>query len=196
MDNNTYMTSVEIPYELTWNGTTHHIVVPTELEGSSEQARWAFVQTIVCSKTKTKDDALRAALGVDCPGLGFEVEPSSHSPLPFSWAVWGLNASASSSSGTSCPVVPPNTHSQTRPPFVPAPNRTRGALGIGGGHRRPPPIATSIALQHPFHGQAAAVQSSQTRTATQSAMLRKAGWTAQGTTIGPYSGGGPVAAKH
>lgn len=179
-------------YSLLLDGALRTVTVPPveELEGWKARWTWAAVRMTGGSE----EAAWRAALTVECPGLGWTaIDVSVPAPKSFDACVFGAGCAAVSD--TSSSGGRPTTRNPTHrgPPPHRAPPAKNGGSGSGGPHRPPTQRPTSSASSRPGPVAGAAHPRSARPPPRPHATPGKAGWMGRDATKRPVSAAAPHA---
>lgn len=175
-------------------GELRTVAVPPveELEGWKERWTWAAVRMTGGSE----EAAWRAALAVECPGLGWDTDCYAN-PKPFDSCVFGAApvGGTEAASDTSSFGGRPRFHTPIHrgPPPHRAPHAKHGGSGSAGPHRPPTQRPTSNASSRPAHGAGGANPRPARPTARPHATPGKAGWMGREATKRPGSAAVPHA---
>jgi hypothetical protein len=166
--------------QLVWAGRLMTVEVPKSLVATaSERAQWAYAQAIATGREPS--EAMRAALAVDFPGLGYGV--SKAQPLPFSAAVNGLETAVSfAESDMSSRSGPHRSPTQMRTPPDGGRGGNGGVSGNGGQRTRSPLFSTSSGSSPRVHGAKEGHRQPASRPPKPTATPRTVGWMGSGTT--------------
>ena len=163
-------------YQVQWSGKLISVDVPLDIH--TQQARWAYAQTYASGHP---DDAMKAAMCVEYPGISWTI--STTSPLPFSAAVCGLGHGDSiSAPDMSSHGGPSHSRSQMRKPPVSSSAGHHGVSGNEDRHRHPPRFATSSASSPHDRSREEGRPPASSRRPMHSAMPRTGGWMGSATT--------------